>query len=97
MNEISTDYKATEKLSSWLRRQVEQALKYVPRKGGLCPYCGRVCKTNGTKIIDGKGVRSHKCFACMKTFQTVGQIPTKRDTEPVELVKIDSRKKRKGK
>lgn len=100
MNEISTDYKATEKHSSWMRRQLEQALKYVPQKGGTCPFCGRFCRTNGTKKIDGVAVRSHRCKICAKTFQTskpVGESPTLDDNPVSEKLKIDSRKKRKGK
>lgn len=104
MQEISTELKASEKLSSWIRRQLESAARYVPRKGGICKLCGRFCKTY--KTDSETGTRYHRCQHCGINFKTnekakaadpVGNLPTKQDAGPVKPVRIDSRKKRKGK
>lgn len=115
MNEISTNYKASKKLSSWIRRQLQEVAKYVPRKGGICKLCGLFCRTY--KTDSETGVRYHRCPDCGINFKTsenpearesmsvlpdkqknaVGKIPTKQDAEPVKRLKVDSRKKRKGK
>lgn len=105
MNEISTEFKATEKLSSWIRRQLESVARYVPGKGGICKLCGRFCRTY--KTDSESGIRYHRCRHCGVNFKTsekenpaplVGKLPTEQDTSPTPAVKIDnSRKKRKGK
>lgn len=89
MNEISTKYKATEKLSSWIRRQLQSAAQYVPRKGGICRLCGRFCRTNRTD--PETGIRFHRCEKCGVNFKSVGQSPTKDDSEPAEQLDIDNK------
>jgi len=89
MNEISTNYKATEKLSSWIRRQLQEAAQYVPRKGGICRLCGRFCRTNRTD--PETGTRFHRCEKCGVNFKSVGQSPTKADTALDKELDIDSK------
>ena len=96
---ISTELKATPKLSAWIKAQMESAARYIPGKGGICKLCGRFCRTNHT---DSKtGTRSHYCHQCSVTFQTVskvstkqpeqvGKIPTAIDEELQKQIKIDS-------
>lgn len=95
---ISTELKATPKLSVWIKAQMESAAKYIPGKGGICNLCGRFCRTNHT---DSKtGTRSHYCHQCGVTFQTVlkiaakpadqvGKIPTSIDEPEQKPVEID--------
>lgn len=68
MNEISTDYKANSKLSSWIKRQLQAVAKYVPRKGGICNLCGDFCRTY--KTDSETGVRYHRCNNCGINFKT---------------------------
>lgn len=98
MNNISTELKATPKLSAWIKAQMESAAKYIPGKGGICNLCGRFCRTNHT---DSKtGTRTHYCHQCGVTFQTVskiaakqveqvGKIPTSMDEPDQKPVEID--------
>jgi len=72
MIEISTNLKASEKLSSWIRRQLQDVSKYVPRKGGICNLCGRFCRTY--KTDSETGVRYHRCNDCGVNFKT-GETP----------------------
>lgn len=91
---ISTELKATPKLSVWIKSQMESAAKYIPGKGGICNLCGRFCRTNHT---DSKtGTRSHYCHQCGVNFQTVskqteqvGKIPTSIDEPEQNPVEID--------
>lgn len=95
---ISTELKATPKLSAWIKAQMESAAKYIPGKGGICNLCGRFCRTSHT---DSKtGTRSHYCHQCGVNFQTVskieskqteqvGKIPTSIDEPEQKPVKID--------
>jgi hypothetical protein len=109
MNEISTNYKASPKLSSWINRQLQAAAKYVPRKGGICNLCGSFCRTY--KTDSETGTRYHYCVKCGINFKTntearktepeqeqkkppVGSLPAKQDARPVKKVKVDSSSKK---
>ena len=88
MNEISTTFKATEKLSSWIRRQLQEAAQYVPRKGGVCKLCGRFCRTY--KTDSETNVRYHRCEKCGINFKT-SETP-----ELYELMRISPEKVKKA-
>lgn len=61
--------KASDKLSSWIQKQLNTIAKYTPFKGGRCPICSRFCRTNGT--VSEIDVRYHKCTHCGITFKTI--------------------------